>query len=334
MVDAAGPKIDVHAHYIPDFLLRATGQEMRQFGLTVEAVDQGLRVRHDEGFAYPVTDVFWNSSVMVETMKNEGLTGRIVSLAPTLFMFNRPPDVQREFISRANEFAAQLVREQPGHLWALGTVPLPQVEVSLQELARVVDLGLVGLEVPCIVGDLHLDDRLFRPFWKEVAALGLPVLLHPVYTGPKPGLQHYYFVNTIGNPYDTMLAAARLLHSGLLAELPDLKFILVHGGGFFPYQRGRFDHAWQVRTEPRRHITRPPWELASAFFYDTITHDRSALRFLVEAMGADRVLMGSDFPFDMGVPNVVGSVAAAALDHGSRTAVMGGNAVKLFGLRK
>lgn len=325
-------RIDMHAHFIPRFLLDAAAQNPHTYGIRVERASNGRTLRHREGFGYPVPDTFTEGTAMIAAMDQLQLDARVVSLCPTLFFDTYAAQIQVPFIRSANEFAAELSHGHPGRLWAMGSVPLPHVEDSVAELDRIKSLGLVGVEIPCTIAGRTLDDPLYRPFFARVAELNLPVFLHPVYLGPKPGLEEFYFVNSIGNPYETMVAAARLLHSGMLAELPDLRFILAHGGGFFPYQRGRFQHAWKVRTEPRAGIDRPPLDYADALFFDSLTHDPVALRFLIEAFGVGKVLMGSDFPFDMGTADAVADVAGANLPEPVLRQVQGENAVRLFRL--
>ncbi|WPD18542.1 amidohydrolase family protein [Thermaerobacter composti] len=325
-------RIDVHCHFIPDFVVAEAQQDPDRYGLQVDHGSGGVFFRHRQGYRYPVPDTFTDPHAMVRAMDQAGLDGRVVSLAPTLFLADQPKDVQTTFLRRANQWAAEACRAAPGRLWAMGAVPLPHVAEAVEELDHIRSLGLVGVEIACFPGGRPVDDPEFRPFFARAAELGLPVFLHPVYLGPQPGLEEFYFINTIGNPYQTLVAAARILHSGLAAELPQLQVLLAHGGGFFPYQRGRFQHAWHVRSEPKVKIDRPPLEYAGCLYFDSLTHDPLALRFLVDAFGEDRVLMGSDFPFDMGTETVVADVAEAGLPGPVLAKVQGDNAVHLFHL--
>lgn len=325
-------RIDIHSHFVPPFLLDEAARDPDRYGISATTSSGQAWLQHREGYRYPATDVLYKGSAMVGAMDRLGLDGRVMSLVPTLYFDHLPKEVQVGFQRRANQFAAELVRSYRGRIWAMGTVPLPHLEESLQELEHIRSLGLVGVEIAGVIAGRHLDDALFRPFFSKAADLGLAIFVHPGYLGPKPGLEEFYFVNTIGIPLETLICAARLLHSGLLRDLPHLRVLLAHGGGFFPYQRGRFQHAWKVRPEPKAHIDRPPLEYAGALHFDSITHDPLALRFLIDAFGPDKVLMGSDFPFDMGVDDVVANVAQAQLPGQALRQVQGENAIRLFNL--
>lgn len=322
----------MHAHFVPTFLLEEAGQDPERYGLQAEPASDGYEIRHREGYAYPVPPTFYSGLAMRQAMAAINLDGRIVSVVPPLMLTGRPPEMLVPYISRVNESAAELGDQNRGAIWAMGAVPLPHIEESVAELDRIRALGLVGVQIPCVVGSRHLDHPDFRPFFRRAAELDLPIFLHPVYVGPKPGLEDYYFVNSIGNPYDTLVAISRLIHGGVLAELPQLRIVLAHGGGFFPYQRGRLAHAWKVRPEPKVRIARPPLSYLGNVYYDALTHDPISLRFLVEAAGAEKVMMGSDFPFDMGLEDVVGATAGAGLPEKVLRQVQGENAARLFGL--
>jgi aminocarboxymuconate-semialdehyde decarboxylase len=156
--------------------------------------------------------------------------------------------------------------------------------------------------------------------------LGVPLMLHPYYVGPKPGLSDFYFTNSIGNPLDTCIAAARLMHSGVFDRYARLSIVLVHGGGFLPYQLGRLDHSFAVRTEPRSKTQTPPSSSLRRFWVDTITHSAASLAFLASLIGIDRLVVGTDLAFDMADPNPVATCEAAAIDPHA----LGATATKLL----
>jgi aminocarboxymuconate-semialdehyde decarboxylase len=144
-------------------------------------------------------------------------------------------------------------------------------------------------------------------------------------------LSSYYLNNLIGNPLDTTIAAACLVFSGVLERHPSLKICLSHGGGFVPYQAGRFLHGWHVREEPKRKLPKPPTESLGRFYFDTIVHSKDVLEFLVGNAGVDRVLLGSDYPFDMGMPDGVLQVRGLSIPAGDQSSILGGRAKALLG---
>jgi aminocarboxymuconate-semialdehyde decarboxylase len=191
-------------------------------------------------------------------------------------------------------------------------------------------LGLRGMQIGSNVAGRNLDDPELEPVWATAAELGAFILLHPINVAGADRLSSYYLGNLIGNPLDTTIAAACLVFSGVLERHPSLKICLAHGGGFVPYQAGRFVHGWHVRTEPKRSLPKPPTESLARFYFDTIVHSKDVLEFLVGNAGAGRVLLGSDYPFDMGMPEGVRQVRGASIPAAEQSAVLGGRARALL----
>lgn len=324
--------IDCHAHFFPPEMLDELRQRPEVYQARVEERDGTLWVRHDQGFGYPVPHHMVDAAGHIAEMDRQRLQRRILAPSPMLFYYWAEPEVALRVARICNDAAAGLIRRHPRRLAALASVPLPNQELTAAEMERAAGLGLCGVQIGTSVNDLPLDAPELRPFWRQTSAQGWPVMLHPYYLGPRAGLERYYLVNSIGNPVETTIAAANLLHGGIMAELPPLKVLLVHGGGFYPYQKGRLDHAWRVRQEPRVHIDQAPTTYDGGFYFDTITHDAPALRYLVDAVGAERVLLGTDFPFDMGVDDPLAAVAAAELPAGVQKAILETNAARVFGL--
>ena len=194
------------------------------------------------------------------------------------------------------------------------------------------ELGLRGVQIGTTMETVPLDDRRFEPFFATAADLGGPVILHPYYVGVRPQLADFYMTNLTGNPLETCIAASRLILSGLFDRHPALKVVLVHAGGFMPYQIGRLDHGFRVRKETSVAIASPPSTYLRRFWYDTITHAAIPLKFLIGLVGADRVVLGTDLPFDMADNRFGTYLAAIDLDARDRDAVTSGNAASLFGV--
>ena len=189
------------------------------------------------------------------------------------------------------------------------------------------------MEIGTCPGGRDFDDPELFPFFAACRDLGMAVLVHPA--TPLVGqerLTRYYFPMIVGNPLETAVAISKLIFGGVLERLPDLRICFAHGGGAFPFTLGRLDHGWAVRPEGPAAIPKAPREYARRLYFDSLTHSPANLRFLVAEFGADRVAMGSDYPFDMGSADPVSAVAEAGLDAAAAALVEGGTAAKFLGL--
>ena len=286
--------VDLHTHFLPRFFVDEAGAG-KVFGVRV--VD-GL-VIHPQGFRYPVYPTFVDVEAKLAEMDAAGIDVSVLSSAPTLFFYDAPAAEAVAFARRSNDALAEMAGAS-ARLAGLATLPLQDPEAAAAELERAVgDLGLLGAHIGTNCGMVALDDPSLAPVLAAAERLDVPLMLHPYYVGPKPGLEDYYLVNSMGNPLDTSVAAVRLISSGALDRFPGLRVALVHAGGFLPYQVGRFDHAFDVRPEARVAIDRPPSTYLDRFWIDTITHSDEALEFLAGRIGPDRLYIGTDQPFDM-----------------------------------
>lgn len=233
-----------------------------------------------------------------------------------------------------NEALAGLAREHPGRISALGTVPLQDVGVAVRELEHAVkSLRLAGVEVTAGVRGVYVGDIRFRPFWEAAEALGALVFIHPTTRGiDLPVFEEYYLANTVGNPFETTIAAAHLIMAGIMEAHPRLRILLAHGGGAILSLRGRLRHAHTFHAQARATLREPPEASLKRFYFDTVTHDPDVLRTLVDYAGVDRVLLGSDYPFDMGVEHPAEVVRALHLPAADEAKILGGNAARLLGL--
>lgn len=326
-------RIDVHTHFIPPVTIAQARQGKGPDGLSVERRDGAEWLVHRQGYGYPLLPEFWDVEAKLGHMDRLGVDVSVLSVAPPLFFYNLDGASAREFARQANQAVAGMVAESGGRLYGMATVPLQDPPAAAEELRRAVEeLGLRGVEIGTTMEETPLDDAVLEPFFRAAEGLGVPVVLHPYYVGPRAQLADYYFTNLIGNPLETCLAAARLICSGFLDRHPDLVLVLVHAGGFLPYQVGRLDHGFRVRPETRARIGCEPSSYLQRFHMDTITHASLPLRFLVDLAGRDRVVLGTDIPFDMADLDFGRRLAELDADPASRAAIEGGNAARLFRL--
>lgn len=325
--------IDIHTHFIPPELVAAARAGRALDHITLHREDRMDWLVHPQGYHYPVSPEFFDVDAKLRQMDRLGIDAAILSLSPTLLFYWLDGHAAGDFCRQANESLARTIA-QSDRLEGVAAVPLQQPEAAAAELRRAVgDLGLCGVEIGTTLEDVPLDNRRFEPFFDTAAELGVPVILHPYYVGTRPHLADFYMTNLTGNPMETCIAASRLILSGFLDRHPALKLVLVHAGGFMPYQIGRLDHGFRVRNETRTGIASPPSTYLRRFWYDTITHASMPLKFLVELVGSDRVVLGTDLPFDMADDHFRDHLSRAGFERPVLDAVTSTNASQLFALR-
>lgn len=232
-----------------------------------------------------------------------------------------------------NEGLARMVCDGGGRVAALGAVPLGDPGLAARELRALMAGGaLAGVEVPAAVRGRSLGDDALEPVWAAAEKTGALVLVHPTTRGfDAPALAEHYLWNAVGNPLETTVAAAHLVMSGTLERHPGLRIVLAHGGGAILALRGRLRHAHRAVAAAADRLRESPEDSLRRLYYDTVVHDPALLRALVDTVGADRVLLGSDHPFDMGDLRPAAAVRAAGLDPDDEARVLGGNAAALLG---
>jgi aminocarboxymuconate-semialdehyde decarboxylase len=232
-----------------------------------------------------------------------------------------------------NDALSRIASSSGGRALAVGTVPMQDAVLAAAELERVVGLpGMRGVQLAASVVGTYLGDDRFAPFWDAAERLGAVVLIHPTTRGFQlPVLEEHYLWNTVGNPLETAITAAHMTMTGVMESRPGLRVVLAHGGGAFLAVRGRLAHSHTFQPQARARLEEAPIESVRRFHYDTVTHDAALLRGIVEVVGAEHVLLGSDYPFEMGTDRPVEAVREAELPPEQEALVLGGNAVRLLG---
>jgi aminocarboxymuconate-semialdehyde decarboxylase len=324
--------IDAHTHFMPASLAEEAARRP-EWGIEITRRDGQSWVNHEQGFAYPLDETFFGEEAKLVDMDARGFDMSVMSLSPTLFFYWIGSADAASFARYANDALAETVRRGDHRLAGVATLPMQDPEAAAEELRRAVEeLSLRGAHIGTSVEGAYLDEARFTPVLEAADALGVPLIIHPYYVGPRSALEDFYLTNIFGNPLDTALSAARLIFSGSFETFPNLKVMLVHAGGFLPYQIGRLDHGWDVRPEPKVQLDRPPSEYLDRFHYDTISHHDSALAWLVQLVGDTRVVLGTDLPYDMGDQDPIGRVARLELAPDSSARVTAANAAQLFGI--
>jgi aminocarboxymuconate-semialdehyde decarboxylase len=263
-----------------------------------------------------------------------GIDLQLVMPPPPQLYFTVPVEVGVKAMRIVNDGIAEYVARTPDRFVALGGVPLQDGKEAASELERCMkQLRFKGAEILTNVGGRELSDPAFAPFWQKAEELGALVVIHPNGFTEAKRLTRLYFNNVIGNPFETALALHYLIFDGVLARHPRLKILAVHGGGYLGGYSGRIDHAWGARPDCRADLPEPPTAYLKRVYVDSVVFTPHQLKHLVEVFGADRVLMGTDYPFDMGEYDPVGHVASVEeFDAKTRAAIAGGNAKRLLGI--
>jgi aminocarboxymuconate-semialdehyde decarboxylase len=283
---------------------------------------------HQQGYHYPLDPDFYLLDRIVANLAETKVDHAVLGPTPTLFFYDVDSETGAEFCARSNDWISKQSAESGGRLSGMATVPMQDPHAATIELRRCVeDLGMRSVELGTDIEGVPLDDPRYRSFFEVADELDVLVLLHPYFVGPRPGLEDFYMTNLVGLPFLTALAATRLLFSGFFSR-HDVRFLLVHGGGFMPYQLGRLDRGYQVREESSAFADQKPSASIGNLYYDTLTHSPAALRFLVDLVGADHVLFGTDLPFDMTDPGQASAIDS--LKGKEARLVWGENAMRLL----
>ncbi|HWM11433.1 MAG TPA: amidohydrolase family protein [Solirubrobacteraceae bacterium] len=327
--------IDVHTHFLPYEILEYFASDDGPDGVGVEErPGRDPLVVHANGLRYPAFPLFHDAAAKLEQMDRDGIDRAVVSIVPTLLLYDLDPAETARAHRIINDAAVTFAERGGDRLSAMAAVPLTDPDAAVEELRRAHGLGLRGVEIGTSARDVMLDDPALDGFWSAAEELGLPVMIHPyamMLSEPEPALRGYHLANAVGNPHETFGAAGRLIVGGVLDRHPGLRFLLVHGGGSFPYQLGRLAHAYGAREDTRAVAKRDPREYLEHFLFDTVVFEERALEYLVAFAGDEQVLFGTDLPFDMADLSALQHVPRVASGEAAER-ILGGNAARVFGI--
>ena len=263
-----------------------------------------------------------------------GIDIQAISPAPRQTYYGADPELGLAVSRVQNDEIAAIVAKYPDRFTGLGTIPLQSPEHAIAELERLHrSLGMRGIEILTHVAGEDLSADRFRKIFQRIEELGLVVFMHPDGFTEARRFHDHYFANVIGNPFDSTVALHHLIFGGVLEDCPGLKLVVAHGGGYLPAYAGRIDHAASARPDTATRLKRMPGEYLRRVYFDSLVYTHAQLEFLVAQYGADHILVGTDYPADMGEIDPIGFIERSPnLDDATRRAILGGNAARLLGL--
>ncbi|MGW1770257.1 amidohydrolase family protein [Streptomyces sp. NPDC002104] len=328
------PTIDVHAHVLlPEVEALVAGLPGLAEAKTLDARRNGSAALAVSGpMVRDRIPRLTDPAVRLAAMDTQGVDVQLVSPSPSHYHYWADQDTAEKVYRLANEATATHCAAAPDRLRGLGLVPLQHPEQAARALDHALEHGLAGVEISSHAPGRDLSDPAYEPFWARAEETDAIVFLHPFGCTLDERLDRWYLSNTVGQPAENAVALSHLIFSGVLDRHPGLKLIAAHGGGYLPTHIGRSDHAWSARSDASSGCLHPPSSYLKRIYFDSLVHDPYVLRELVRVVGSERVLLGSDFPFDMGTEDPVAALRAARLPETAFDAVRGGNAAVLLNL--
>ena len=328
--------VDIHCHlHAPeaDDLVPDKGQ-MAQESIVRFATEETRAI--NQAMLADIRSRLVDPQVRIADMDRLGIDIQAISPNPFQYYYWTEPELGRAVARSVNDRLAEVAAQTPDRFVALGTVPLQHTDFAIAELERITSqLGMRGVEINTHINGEELSAERLRPFWAKAEELNILVFLHPIGFTEGQRLGEHYLNNLIGQPLESSLAISQLIYGGVLENHPGLKICVPHGGGYLPMFSGRLDHAYHTRSDCRHGVSKEPSAYLKQLYFDTVVFSNEHLAHLVSLYGASQLLLGTDYPYDMGEPDAVGFVTRTpSLSDGQKQAICGGNAMRLLGIGK
>ncbi|MEE9133987.1 MAG: amidohydrolase family protein [Gemmatimonadota bacterium] len=323
--------IDFHNHYYPPEYIEALQSAESSVAVTVDS--RGNPVLHSPGDRNIAVRGHRDIQFRQGVLDDEGIDMQVLTFTSPGVQVH-PPDLAVGFARMVNDALASIVQERAERFTALATLPLNDPAASVTELERATqELDFRGFMLFSNVNGLALSDERFWPLYEKAEELGAVLYIHPTYPAGVEAMTDFWLMPLVGFTFDTTLAAAGLVFSGVVERFPGVNWVLAHLGGAIPYLAERLDRGYYAFEECRAHITQPPSKYLKKFFYDTVNFDVNALQFAIDFAGADHLLAGSDYPHRIGsLHSMVESIGKLAISDEEKLGIFGGNASRLLRL--
>ena len=323
--------IDIHSHVsVPKAAELAQPHFRPEFDPRMQ-VQPEESTRYNRELRASIAEKFTDVDARIADMDLQGVDVQVLSIIPPQYHYWLDAETGPDNARIQNDRIAEMVASRPDRFVGVANLPMDHPEAAAEELRRThTELGFNGFEIGADVNGGDLDDRRYDPVWETARELGMLAILHPHgWTEPRR-MDDYYLINLVCMPLASTVAVSRMILGGVFERHPDLAMLVVHGGGYLPFYFARTDHGYRVRPEARRHISRPPSEYLHQLYFDTTVFRPEEVEYLVREFGSDRVLMGTDYPFDMGPTDPLGFLARADLTEDEHNAIVGDNAARLL----
>jgi aminocarboxymuconate-semialdehyde decarboxylase len=326
--------VDIHCHYLNTAVAAKVAPlnpaQHEPMAVYSNAASREVNAKQAQERGPKLTDI----AVRLKDMDRMGIDIQAVSPAPHQTYYWTEPGMGAELARAVNERLAEIVAQHPERFVALGTVPLQDVSLAVAELEHCVrKLGLRGVEINPSVRGMDLTDAKLNldRFFAAAQQLDVVIFMHPIGFTHGERLVDHYFNNVIGNPLETTVAASHLIFDGVMERHPKLKVVLPHAGGYLAHYWARMDHAYRARSDCRGQMKRKPSSYLEKFYFDTLTFDHGMLAHLIARFGADHLLLGTDYPYDMGMERPLGFIGGVkGLSKAETAAIEGGNAARVL----
>jgi aminocarboxymuconate-semialdehyde decarboxylase len=325
--------IDIHAHFFPQTYLNVLAEEGPRFNVEYRAAEEGFYIKTEVRFQGPLPYRIVDLKQRIADMDAQGTAVQAMSLTGPMAHWG-DEEVSHKLSRAWNDGASAAHLQYPTRLFGLLTLPMLFPDRAIDELNRASKLpGIKGVYMGTNINQRDLDDPLFEPIFAHIEALDLPVFLHPLQVVGGPRTASFNLSNILSFPFDTAIAACHLIFGGVLDRHPKLKFTLPHGGGVLLMLMGRIDHGATVRPEIRKlHLPQPPSKYLQRFTFDTVVHSKSVMEFVISEVGAERIMIGSDYCLDMGYERPVHFLDEVNMTSAQRKLILGDNAARILKL--
>ncbi|MDX1570473.1 MAG: amidohydrolase family protein [Xanthomonadales bacterium] len=326
-------KIDTHAHVLPrEWPNLAEKYDLPGFPY-MDHSEGRTRIYKDGKFFREVWENCYDPQCRIEEYARFGVQVQVISTVPVMFSYWAPGEYALELGQYLNDQIARVVDEHPAHYIGLGTLPMQAPDLAVRELERCRDIGLRGIQVGSHINSWNLDAPELFPVLEAMADLDMALLVHPWEMMGMDSMPDYWLPWLVGMPAEQSRAACCLIFGGVLERLPRLRVCLAHGGGSFPFTIGRIEHGFRMRPDlVAIRNERNPREYLDRFYIDSVVHDPQALHYLVDLFGAERIMLGTDYPFPLGEQQPGSAIEALELDDEARRAIYAGTALDWLGL--